>query len=143
SIWWGEEAPADPWDARTLEWSIASPPPVYNFAVEPTVHSRDAWWEYKRDVVAGKVDPQDKPAPPTFVHMPAPSYYPVLAAIFLTGVAASMVFVFWPTVFLSGFLFIASIYAWAFESNNGEPARTVPEPIYRIPAEAAGGAAGD
>src|SRR3954451_3405449 len=28
---------ADPWDARTLEWTIASPTPMYNFAETPTV----------------------------------------------------------------------------------------------------------
>ena len=38
----------DPWDGRTLEWSIPSPPPVYNFAVIPTVTSRDAFWELKQ-----------------------------------------------------------------------------------------------
>lgn len=37
----------DVWDGRTLEWSTSSPPPVYNYAVIPTVHSRDAWWEMK------------------------------------------------------------------------------------------------
>ncbi|HVS78894.1 MAG TPA: cbb3-type cytochrome c oxidase subunit I [Candidatus Saccharimonadales bacterium] len=37
----------DPWDARTLEWSTTSPPPVYNFAHIPLVHSRDAFWEAK------------------------------------------------------------------------------------------------
>ncbi|HET9174359.1 MAG TPA: cbb3-type cytochrome c oxidase subunit I [Candidatus Saccharimonadales bacterium] len=38
---------ADPWDGRTLEWSTTSPPQEYNFAVIPTVHSRDAFWEMK------------------------------------------------------------------------------------------------
>lgn len=38
----------DPWDARTLEWSTASPPPEYNFAVIPTVTSRDEFWEMKK-----------------------------------------------------------------------------------------------
>ena len=37
----------DPWDGRTLEWSTTSPPPHYNFAIIPTVHSRDAFWEKK------------------------------------------------------------------------------------------------
>ena len=37
----------DPWNGRTLEWSTASPPPFYNFAVIPEVHSRDAFWEMK------------------------------------------------------------------------------------------------
>ena len=39
----------DPWNGRTLEWSLVSPPPVYNFAVIPTVHSRDAFWNMKYD----------------------------------------------------------------------------------------------
>jgi cytochrome o ubiquinol oxidase subunit 1 len=37
----------DPWDGRTLEWATASPPPIYNFAVIPEVHDRDAWWDMK------------------------------------------------------------------------------------------------
>ena len=35
----------DPWNGRTLEWSTASPPPAYNFAVLPRVEERDAYWE--------------------------------------------------------------------------------------------------
>lgn len=38
----------DPWNARTLEWSIPSPPPVYNFAFIPTVNQIDPLWAYKR-----------------------------------------------------------------------------------------------
>ena len=34
----------DPWDGRTLEWSISSPPPHYNFAEIPTVQHRDDYW---------------------------------------------------------------------------------------------------
>jgi cytochrome c oxidase subunit I len=33
----GEKAPANPWGAKTLEWTVASPPPHHNFDVEPTV----------------------------------------------------------------------------------------------------------
>ena len=33
-------AGANPWDAPTLEWSMPSPPPPYNFAVIPIVASR-------------------------------------------------------------------------------------------------------
>jgi cytochrome c oxidase subunit 1 len=43
----GAVAGADPWDAWTLEWSTASPPPVYNFAVTPTVESRRPLWDIK------------------------------------------------------------------------------------------------
>lgn len=38
----------DPWNARTLEWSIPSPPPFYNFAVIPTVSDVDPFWAVKR-----------------------------------------------------------------------------------------------
>jgi len=38
----------DPWNGRTLEWSIPSPPPVYNFAIIPTVDQRDPLWAIKR-----------------------------------------------------------------------------------------------
>jgi cytochrome c oxidase subunit I len=43
----GEIADHDPWDAWTLEWSTSSPPPSYNFAIEPTVHSRRPLWDLK------------------------------------------------------------------------------------------------
>jgi cytochrome c oxidase subunit 1/cytochrome c oxidase subunit I+III len=48
--WWsrkhGELAPADPWDADTLEWATeSSPPPHYNFEVIPTVASRHPKWD--------------------------------------------------------------------------------------------------
>ena len=29
----------DPWNGRTLEWSIPSPPPIYNFAIIPQLTS--------------------------------------------------------------------------------------------------------
>ncbi|RWZ78942.1 MAG: cytochrome o ubiquinol oxidase subunit I [Candidatus Microsaccharimonas sossegonensis] len=38
----------DPWNGRSLEWSIASPPPEYNYAVIPTVTQRDEFWEQKK-----------------------------------------------------------------------------------------------
>jgi cytochrome c oxidase subunit I+III len=41
----GAIAGDNPWDAPTLEWSVTSPPPPYNFAVVPTVASRHPLWE--------------------------------------------------------------------------------------------------
>jgi cytochrome c oxidase subunit I len=43
----GQSAGPDPWDAWTLEWSTASPPPAYNFAVIPSVRSRRPLWDLK------------------------------------------------------------------------------------------------
>ncbi|HZO23074.1 MAG TPA: cytochrome c oxidase subunit I [Steroidobacteraceae bacterium] len=41
----GALAGPNPWDAYSLEWSVSSPPPPYNFAVIPTVASRYPLWE--------------------------------------------------------------------------------------------------
>ncbi|HVY68167.1 MAG TPA: cbb3-type cytochrome c oxidase subunit I [Patescibacteria group bacterium] len=49
----------DPWNGRTLEWSMPSPPPFYNFAAVPQVSSRDDWWEQKQSALAGQ---KPKPA---------------------------------------------------------------------------------
>jgi cytochrome c oxidase subunit 1 len=43
----GKPAGNDPWDAWTLEWSTSSPPPVYNYATIPAVHSRRPLWDLK------------------------------------------------------------------------------------------------
>ncbi len=43
----GQKAGNDPWDAWTLEWSVSSPPPAYNFACIPVVASRRPLWDRK------------------------------------------------------------------------------------------------
>jgi len=43
----GAPAGNDPWDAWTLEWATTSPPPEYNFAVEPRVRSSRPLWDLK------------------------------------------------------------------------------------------------
>jgi cytochrome c oxidase subunit I len=47
SYYRGQVAGHDPWDAWTLEWAVPSPPPAYNFAIEPTVNSRRPLWDLK------------------------------------------------------------------------------------------------
>jgi cytochrome c oxidase subunit 1 len=47
SLGHGKPAGNDPWDAWTLEWTTASPPPVYNFATIPVVKSRRPLWDLK------------------------------------------------------------------------------------------------
>jgi cytochrome c oxidase subunit 1 len=47
SMFKGGPAGNDPWDAWTLEWSTASPPPDYNYAVTPVVESRRPLWDLK------------------------------------------------------------------------------------------------
>jgi len=50
SIWKRKEnldTTGDPWDGRTLEWSVPSPAPHYNFAIDPVVTERDDFWYSK------------------------------------------------------------------------------------------------
>lgn len=53
----------DPWNGRTLEWSTASPPPFYNFAVIPEVDTRDPFWTMKHAHKAHKPHYEE-------IHMP-------------------------------------------------------------------------
>lgn len=41
----GTDAGDNPWEASTLEWATASPPPPYNFRVIPTVESANPLWD--------------------------------------------------------------------------------------------------
>jgi cytochrome c oxidase subunit 1/cytochrome c oxidase subunit I+III len=41
----GAVAGDDPWGANTLEWATSSPPPEFNFAAIPVVHSVDPNWD--------------------------------------------------------------------------------------------------
>lgn len=49
----------DPWNGRTLEWSVPSPAPHYNFAVTPVVTHRDQWWQEKEHGKKNKLVLQD------------------------------------------------------------------------------------
>jgi hypothetical protein len=51
----GAIAGNDPWGAPTLEWSIPSPPPDYNFARVPTVTSRYPLWDVKSPALTSEV----------------------------------------------------------------------------------------
>jgi len=47
SVWKRHDArdlSGDPWDGRTLEWSVPSPTPFYNFALTPRIQERDQFW---------------------------------------------------------------------------------------------------
>ena len=74
----------DPWNGRTLEWSLPSPVPHYNFVHIPTVSKRDAWWELKQQ---GKEDSLRKPKKLKPIHMPKPTSLPFFLSIafFVSG----------------------------------------------------------
>lgn len=53
----------DAWNGRTLEWSVSSPAPHYNFAILPKVTTRDEWWYRKQNNVAPEDDYEDIKVP--------------------------------------------------------------------------------
>lgn len=78
-----KHAPADPWDGRTLEWTIPSPAPEYNFAQTPKVRALDAFW-YEKMNGAKAMTPAE---PIGDIHMPSPSILPLIMSIglFIAG----------------------------------------------------------
>ncbi|CAM4109411.1 cytochrome c oxidase subunit I [Paenibacillus alkaliterrae] len=79
-----KNASADPWeDGRTLEWTIPSPPPEYNFAQTPLVRGYDAYWKEKMDGHSG-MTPAEPIGP---IHMPSPSILPFFMGLglFIAG----------------------------------------------------------
>jgi cytochrome c oxidase subunit 1 len=105
---------ADPWNGATLEWSIPSPPPEFNFARVPTVHGRDALWEMKRE--AGGTLPEPVRESGAGIHMPNPSYYPVIAAIGVTVTLGGFVGGSHLWVHVVGVvIMLYGIFRWAFE----------------------------
>jgi cytochrome c oxidase subunit 1 len=105
---------ADPWNGATLEWSIPSPPPEFNFAKVPTVHGRDALWEMKRQ--AGGSLPEPVRESGAGIHMPNPSYYPLIAAIGVTVTLGGFIGGSHLWVHVVGVvIMLYGIFSWAFE----------------------------
>ncbi len=125
----GKAAAADPWDGRTLEWTIPSPPPEHNFDAIPHVKARDDFWHRKY-----AEDKRGRPAPVPVggagereegghghvgdghgIHMPSPSYWPLLAALGFPILAYGVLF---GTLFLVGLgvvVLLGGLYGWILE----------------------------
>jgi cytochrome c oxidase subunit 1 len=59
SLWAGEKAASNPWEANTLEWSAPSPPPHDNFEAIPVVYRGP--YEYSAPEAPEDWLPQDRP----------------------------------------------------------------------------------
>jgi len=125
----------DPWDARTLEWSIPSPPPEHNFDVIPKVNARDAFWhrKYAEDPAGRPVPVPVGAAEPAVgegghgqldahaldaqvgIHMPSPSYWPLVAALGLPFIGWGLVFGAYLVIALGVVLLFGGFYGWVFE----------------------------
>jgi cytochrome c oxidase subunit I len=79
----GTPAPENPWGAATLEWATTSPPAGHNFTRIPTIRSREPLWHEAAEVERASRGPVTRP-----IHMPSPSFWPLVTAI---GVTATFV----------------------------------------------------
>lgn len=111
----------DPWDARSLEWSTASPTPVHNFDWEPVVEHQDHWWHQKwgrndEGRIVRKAYPADiaHDGSATDVHLPSPSYWPLVLAFSLPVVAYAMIYTLW-LLLPALLLLLLSFMGWALE----------------------------
>ncbi|HXE20157.1 MAG TPA: cytochrome c oxidase subunit I [Castellaniella sp.] len=108
----GKPAGDNPWDAASLEWTVSSPPPPYNFAVVPLVASRHPLWEKRlghlprSSVDEGYVLDHGREAmgttwldarPDIILRMPEDSFAPLLL-----GLSSAMLFV---ALLLHGWIF--------------------------------------
>jgi cytochrome c oxidase subunit I len=121
-----KDAPADPWDGRTLEWSIPSPPPVHNFDDIPVVHALDDFWhrKYVEDrrgvpvpVQAGASDaPAHHAGGGHAIHLPGPSYWPLVAAVGFPLVGYGIMYTWW-LAFAGVAVMLLGFYGWALEPS--------------------------
>jgi cytochrome c oxidase subunit I len=127
-------APVDPWDARTLEWTIPMPPPEYNFAELPVVHARDDFWhrKYTEDeqgrlvrLPAGGANGeavetkheethQEGHGEGHGIHMPSPSYMPFLASLGFPLIGFGAIYGWWWGA-AGAVLLLAGVFGWANE----------------------------
>ena len=102
----------DPWGGRTLEWATSSPPPFYNFAIEPTITGLDAFWEAKQNGTAYQQPKQYAP-----IHMPKNTGAGVIIAGFSALFGFAMIWHIW---WMAIAAFVAMIATWIIHSFNDD-----------------------
>jgi len=130
----GALAGPNPWDAPTLEWTIPSPPPPYNFAVIPVIASRHPLWEDRLDEGTGRssldkgylltdgrqttgTTPLDA-EPDTILDMSEDSYAPFFLALAMALVFAGLLLREWDFAGLMTFAAAVSLVAWLWPERT-------------------------
>ena len=106
----------DPWDAPGLEWSIASPPPPYNFAELPQVDGLDQYWIMKERAEAAGTPITEPEAlvDESTIHMPSPSYWPIFTAVGVTLIGGGLLS-HYALSFVGGAIAMMGVIGWSNE----------------------------
>jgi cytochrome c oxidase subunit I len=118
----GKPAGNDPWDARTLEWAVSSPPPHHNFDHQPVVNDRDALWvqKYPESVHGERVPASaSEPYDAVGIHMPGQSWYPFFMGLALLVFSYALLYHNFWVVGISVAMIFFFTYAWALEGVGG------------------------
>jgi cytochrome o ubiquinol oxidase subunit 1 len=111
----------DPWNGRTLEWSVSSPAPIYNFATLPVVDGRDSFWEMKQA--------KHKPETPAYASIAVPKNSPLglLVASFAFCFGFAMIWhITWLAIIgLLGVIVTAIVRTTSDDNERHIPAATV------------------
>ena len=117
------DATGDPWNGRTLEWSMASPPPPWNFAVLPQVEGEDAYWAMKQRARSQGVEQ------PRFEAIVGPknSAIGIVIAFFAVVLGFALIWHIWwmALLGLAGLFVAALVHAWRLEGEVEISAETV------------------
>ena len=112
----------DPWDSRTIEWMTPSPTPAYNFDPIPTVTRVDDFRYRKYGEtkdgklvrIASTAEVAQQRTDGKGIHLPSPSYWPIVLAFGLPIVAYGLIFSLWLAL-IGGIVVLAAIYGWVME----------------------------
>ncbi|MDR3526742.1 MAG: cytochrome o ubiquinol oxidase subunit I [Rhizomicrobium sp.] len=124
----------DPWGGRTLEWATSSPPPFYNFARVPHVHTIDAFWEMKQSGTVPTLQPQYQR-----IHMPRNTGTGVILGVLSIGLGFALTWHIWWLV-IATLLVMLGLAIWhSFNEERdyyvppGEIARLESEHFLQLP----------
>jgi cytochrome c oxidase subunit 1 len=126
-------APLDPWDARSLEWMTSNPPKEHNFDVIPTVHHLDEFFhrkyedrgegdhhDYHQVATAEDILAEQEANAEQHIHMPSPSYWPIILAFGLPIMAYGVIYNIWLIV-VGAAIVLLSMYGWGMEPATATP----------------------
>ena len=131
NVWWTtKKAPKsvlDPWDARSLEWMTTSPPQEHNFDSIPTVHALDEFFHRKYEenhetgeiakvASAEEILAEIHANADRHIHMPSPSYWPIILALSLPVAAYGLIFSRLLAVF-AALVLVLAMFGWALEPS--------------------------